>query len=86
MQNGWVSWNGITYYQDFESGIYTGERTISENSYLFEQDGTFLSGAYEVDGVSYFRNAYGYPETGIVDEIVPLKKVAESINKNVGVR
>lgn len=33
---------------------------------------------------------YGMPktiaETGIVDEIVPLKKVAESINKNVGVR
>lgn len=33
---------------------------------------------------------YGMPktiaETGIVDEVVPLKQVAESINKNVGVR
>ena len=63
--DGWVSANGIYYYQDIDCGVYTGAQTIEGNQYNLRDDGSLITGVYCDCGTYYIYDEYGFPVSGL---------------------
>lgn len=67
LREGWVSYNGISYYQDYSNGIYKGPSTIGGVEYNLAADGSLTTGTVEKEDGTYLYDLQGYEVTGLVD-------------------
>lgn len=65
LYEGWISYNGATYYQDFANGVYKNESVINGVSYNIAADGTLTIGTVIKDGGTYLYDMQGYSVTGL---------------------
>lgn len=65
LYEGFVSYNGITYYQDFLTGVYKNESEIDGVKYNFAADGSLTIGTVIRDDGTYLYDMQGYSVTGL---------------------